>query len=346
MRDRIHITFLPLLFLLACHARTSNIDAPDAISELTSIEIGGMEQWILIRAKDRSNPVLLWLHGGPGAAQMSVHRAFNQELEEEFVVVQWDQRGAGKSNPRKFDEGTMTPDRFIEDVHEVTQYLKQRFDQEKIFLIGHSWGTQPGILTVQRYPENYHAYISVAQVVHPERSEEISYAWLKKQVNKHGSRRQKRNFKTLGPPCYDEHSRYVRFAKMKDLFGGGMDLGMVKLAWISFGASEYTPGDYVKWLRGANRGSGPMWDELRGFDLFREVPELKVPVWFISGSHDYNTPAALVEEYFEFLDAPFGKHFLLMEKTAHSPFMGDPERFNREIVRIKKSIPLQVQTDE
>jgi pimeloyl-ACP methyl ester carboxylesterase len=327
-----------LLLLTVCSARTPGINAPNAVKDLIAIEIGGMDQWVMIRGEDRSNPILLWLHGGPGAAQMPVHHAFTKELEREFVVVHWDQRGAGKSNHRGFSEATMTLDRFVEDVHEMTQYLKERFDQEKIFLLGHSWGTQPGILTVHRYPDDYHAYISVAQVVHPQRAEEISYKWLKSQVDEHGSRRQKRKFNELGPPLYDEHERYVTFAKMKDSFGGSMDVSMVQLAWISFGAKEYTIGDYVKWLRGANRGSGPMWEELRDFDLFRDVPSIEIPVWFIVGENDHNTPAELVEEFYQYVDAPEGKTLFVMEGVAHAPFMGDPERFNREVVRIKQAV--------
>jgi len=326
-----------LLMQTGCSARTPGINAPNAVTDLKAIEIGGMDQWVMIRGEERSNPVLLWLHGGPGAAQMPVHWAFNRELEKEFVVVHWDQRGAGKSNHSGFSEETMTLDRFIEDVHEMTQYLKQRFDREKIFLLGHSWGTQLGVLTVQRYPDDYHTFISVAQVVHPQRMEEISYDWLKHQVDEHGSRRQKRKFNELGTPPYDEHDRYVSFAKMKDSFGGSMDIGMGQLAWIAFGASEYTIRDYAKWLRGANRGSGPMWEETRDLDLFRLIPFLEVPVWFIVGSNDYNTPAVLVEEYYEFVQAPRGKELIIMENTAHTPFMGDPVRFNREVNRIKQA---------
>lgn len=324
--------------LTGCFARTPDIKAPNAITDLVAIEIGGMDQWVMIRGEDSSNPVLLWLHGGPGAAQMPVHHEFNRDLESEFVVVHWDQRGAGKSNHRGFDENSMSLNRFIEDTHELTAYLKSRFDQEKIFLLGHSWGTQLGILTVQRYPENYHGFISVAKVVHPQRAEEISYEWLSKQVEERGSSRQMRKFNELGPPLYDEHDRYVTFAKMKDAFGGSMDIGMGRLAWISFGANEYTIGDYVKWLRGANRGSGPMWDELRDFDLFRDFPSIEVPVWFIVGENDYNTPAKLVKEFYQFVDSPEGKTLFVFEGAAHAPFMGDPERFNREVIRIKQSV--------
>jgi len=332
------IAFAAALIFTGCKAQTDPIKGSGSVSELRVVEIGEIEQWILIRGEDSSNPVLLWLHGGPGAAQMPVHHAYNRYLEKEFVVVHWDQRGAGKSNHKGFDENSMSLNRFIEDTHELTAWLKDRFDQEKIFLLGHSWGTQLGILTVKRYPEDYHGFISVSQVVHPQRAEEISYEWLSKQMEERGSSRQISKFDELGPPLYDEHDRYVTFAKMKDTFGGSMDVGMGRLAWISFGAREYTIGDYVKWLRGANRGSGPMWEELRDFDLFRDVPSIDIPVWFIVGENDYNTPAKLVEEFYQFVDAPGGKTLFVLEGVAHAPFMGDPELFNREVIRIKQSV--------
>ena len=127
----------------------------DSVASLEKVQIGGTQQWILVRGEDVSNPILLWLHGGPGASQMPVARYFSADLEKYFVVVHWDQRGAGKSNPRDFDESTMTFQQFIDDGHELTLYLKQRFNKQKIYLLGHSWGTMPGIKLAQAYPEDY-----------------------------------------------------------------------------------------------------------------------------------------------------------------------------------------------
>ncbi len=111
---------------------------PGSIASLEKVTLGGMQQWILIRGQDSTNPVLLWLHGGPGAVQMPVARYFNGALEEDFIVVHWDQRGAGKSNLPGFDERTMTFQQFMNDGHELTQLLKQRFQHGKIYLVGHS----------------------------------------------------------------------------------------------------------------------------------------------------------------------------------------------------------------
>lgn len=112
-----------------------------------------------------------------------------------------------------------------------------------------------------------------------------------------------------------------------------MDTGFAPLALKALGAKEYTLSDYIKWFRGANRGSGPMWEESRDFNLFVDIPALEVPVWFIVGERDYNKPVVLVEEYYNFLKAP-EKHMIIMDDCAHTPFIGDPERFNHEILNI------------
>lgn len=155
-----------ILFGLTAPIKDANREIiPRSIASLEKIKLGGMDQWILIRGNDVSNPVLLWLHGGPGAAQMPIAHHFDKNLEKDFIVVHWDQRGAGKSNPKDFDEQTMTFEQFITDAHELTQYLKRRFNTEKIYLVGHSWGTQLGIKMVQLYPEDYFAYIGIGQAV-------------------------------------------------------------------------------------------------------------------------------------------------------------------------------------
>ena len=171
---------------------------PASIALLEAVELGGVKQWLLIRGKDVGNPILLWLHGGPGAAQMAVARHFNRELEEHFVVVHWDQRGAGKSNPRGFDESTMSFERFIADVHELTGHLKARCGQERIYLLGHSWGTQLGLRVVQARPEDYHAYIGVSQVTSVGASHEIAHRWLRGRLEEQGRRKDLERLAALG----------------------------------------------------------------------------------------------------------------------------------------------------
>lgn len=311
-------------------------DIPESVASLEKVELGGMEQWIQIRGEDDANPVLLWLHGGPGAAQMPVAYYFNGELESEFIVVHWDQRGAGKSNPPDFDERTMTFERFVEDTYELTVYLKERFQKEKIYLLGHSWGSQLGIKVAQKYPDDYYAFIGVSQVVDPVKGQEIAYTWLKEQINQRGNQKDLSQLEQLGLPHYTEHEDFVTFAGLIDKYGGNMDVSMGKLAWVALRSPEYKIRDYISWLQGANRGSGPMWETTQSFNVMEEVPQLLLPVYFITGENDRNTPLLPVEEYYSSLDAPEGKELIIFEKSAHTPFMAEPERFNYELIMIKR----------
>lgn len=337
-------TLIPLALLVAagCTAHTPEIrdargrSVPESVATLERIHLGGMDQWVLIRGRNTSNPVLLWLHGGPGSAQMAV-RALNRDLEDHFVVVHWDQRGAGKSNPRGFDESTMSVQQFLDDAHQLTQLLKDRFGQERIYLLGHSWGTEIGLLLAWDHPQDYHAYIGVSQVVDRARSQELAHAWLEGRIEEAGSARDRERLARLGQPPYRDHAAYIRFAGMVGSYGGNFDVGMGRLALAALRAPEYTVGDLRAWLRGANRGSGPMWDEpaYRSFDALDKVPRLGVPIYFFQGRNDYNTPLARTRHFADALEAPYGKELVVFEHSAHNPFFGEPEKFTRELVRVK-----------
>lgn len=316
------------------------LEQPGSIATLEKVELGGMEQWILIRGEDRAAPVLLWLHGGPGAAQMPLAHNLDRELEEEFVVVHWDQRGAGKSNPRGFDETTMTVQQYLDDAHELTRYLQERLDQERIYLLGHSWGSLLGARLVQEHPEDYQAYIGVGQLVY--NHQRAGYQWLQEAIEEKGSQSSRQALEELGEPPYLEHQDYVAYADLIDAYGGSFDLPMSRLMFIGLRAPEYGVWDYGRWMSGANRGSGPMWEEIgaRPLDLRQEVPALEVPVYFFAGARDYNTPLALVEEYYELLEAP-DKELVVFDGSAHTPFLGEPEEFYRQMRRVKEETRAQ-----
>ncbi len=315
--------------------RTTPIAAPNSVAVLEPVNLGDMEQWLLIRGEDRENPVLLWLHGGPGSAQMPITHAFNSNLEKDFIVVHWDQRGAGKSNPQDFDESTMSIEQYIQDAHELTLFLKEEYRRDKIYLLGHSWGTQFGILLAQAYPEDYYAYIGVSQVIDPLRNGDLSWPWLVAQVEASGRKRDQQRLQELGSPPFIEHDRYVSFAKMVEAFGGGTDIPFSRMVLSALAAPEYTLRNYAAWFNGANRGSGPMWDSTLDFNLMEDVPRLEVPAYFLMGVNDHNTDPRLVQEYLETLEAPH-KELILFENAAHTPFFSQPSAFHETLHRIRQ----------
>ena len=311
---------------------------PGSIADLEKIRLGGMDQWILTRGYDINNPVLLWLHGGPGSSQMPIAHACDKELEKEFIVVHWDQRGAGKSNPPDFDETTMTYEQFIADTHQLTGYLKNRFGKEKIYILGHSWGTQPGLEAAARYPEDYRAYIGLSQVVNNEMSHVIAHKWLAEQIRREENKKDLEKLEALGPPPFTDHGDFVTFIRLVDAYGGSFDRPFSRLMWIALRSPEYTFRDMLAWLNGANRGSGQMWDEAvySSFNAIEKYPELRVPVYFFQGRHDYNTPFEATGKYYQRLVDTAGKHLIVFEDSAHTPFLAEPEKFVRELIKVKE----------
>ena len=144
--------------------RTPAIKSENAVAELLALPINGVDQWLLIRGLDKKNPVLLFLHGGPGTAQIAIMRNYQKILERYFVVVQWDQRGAGLSGMEPVDAKTFTKEQFVADGLAITQYLRERFGLEKIFLAGHSWGSALGYILAVRHPEYFQAFAGIGQI--------------------------------------------------------------------------------------------------------------------------------------------------------------------------------------
>ena len=173
-------TILSLLFLVAMPLCAENYPEQLRIKIFEPISINGTKQWVLIRGNDESKPVLLYLHGGPGQSLIPFAYKATNKLVNDFIVVYWDQRGTGLSYDESIPDETMTIDQFIEDTRSVTEYLKRKFNKDKIYLLGHSWGTVLGTLVIQKYPDDYYAYIGVGQVVNSEEQEESGTEWLKR----------------------------------------------------------------------------------------------------------------------------------------------------------------------
>jgi pimeloyl-ACP methyl ester carboxylesterase len=309
-------------------------ELPGSIAALEKLELGGLDQWVLIRGTDRSNPVLLWLHGGPGGAQMPFAHHLDRELEQHFVVVHWDQRGAGKSNHGRFDEETMRVERYLEDACELIEYLRRRLDVERIVLLGHSWGTRLGIHLVDRYPEYFDAYVGVSQTVNHDRATVIAHEWLSRAIDPQQAPEDWQTLQEIDVPAR-RHVEFRRLNSLAEAHGGSLDLSVGELARIAIRAPEYTAWDYVRLLQGMNRGGGPMHEDgvMESFDFIEAIPALDVPVYFFAGANDYNTPLALVEEYYEILEAP-AKELVVFERSAHTPFFAEAARFTAEVIRV------------
>ena len=309
--------------------------APGSIATLERVNLGGVEQVMLIRGISVTNPVLLYLHGGPGTSELGMVRQHNIPiLEKHFTVVVWDQRGAGISYAAREPESGMTVEQFVADVHELTVLLCDRFHQTKIFLVGHSWGSALGVLTAQRYHDLYYAFVGVGQVVNMRAGERLSYAWTLAQAERAGDARSVARLKAIGAPPYTRNFRSQLMTQRRILgkYGGEVHGnprgGMFILLRGLIASSEYSWPDRINVFRGIFANLRLMWPKILDIDLQTQVPELKIPVYFLEGRHDQEAPAVLAERYLQVLKAP-RKELIWFEQSAHFVNTEEPDRFNR-----------------
>ncbi|MBN2379933.1 alpha/beta hydrolase [candidate division WOR-3 bacterium] len=320
---------------------------PQSIASLEEIELGGIKQWILIRGEDVSKPILLFLHGGPGCAEMPLVTRFNPDLEKLFVVVMWDQRGAGKSYSRKIPEESMTIEQYIDDTRELTQILKERFGRDKIYLAGHSWGSGLGMFTVDRYPEDYYAFVGIGQIVNLADNELTSWRYCYDEAISRDDKKAINQLEEIGPPedgvykgDFNKKGKFVMrglgterkwLTKYEGWWFGETGIGMIVKTLLT--TKEYTLGESIRYLKASNFSLSVMWPELLKVDLEKDIPEVKIPVYFCVGRHDYNTPGELSYPYYEMLAAP-EKDFFWFERSAHSPCFEEPLEFNQVMKKV------------
>ncbi len=312
--------------------RISRRRFPNGLATLERVEINGSRQWVLIRTEDVGNPVVLFVHGGPGTSELGLNRQNTRAIEKDFTVVNWDQRGAGKSFAAGTDRARMTRAQMVNDVIAIATHLAQRFHKQKILLVGHSWGSVIGVLAAAKRPELFHAYIGIGQMSRMAESEKLSYEWTLEQATKAGDSRTVAKLKEIGPPPYtgDWRAKFMTERRLLGKFGGeywGSRSGAFGIVLRTLLSREYTMADRVNFFRGIFASLDALFPELYATDLFAEAPELKLPVWFCLGRHDYEVPNPLSAKYFEALRAP-RKELVWFENSAHLPNTEEREKFN------------------
>ena len=318
-------------------AGTAPIAGERAIAALERVTLGGFEQTILVRGHERTKPVLLFVHGGPGFGQLPLAARYSDQLERHFVVVHWDQRGAGSSCAGT-DFAAVTREQIVADALELSEELARRFGGEKVFLLGHSWGSVVGALAVQQRPERFHAYVGLGQVVNGRRNEELSYGFVVAEAKRRGDAEALAELEAIHPPYPTVEQLGVQ-RRWLNAFGGSlyaMDRAREALPAALFGR-EYTLATRLRYLGCFQRSIARLWDGLDGFDALAQIPRLEVPVYLFTGRHDWNTPFPLIEEWAAGLEAPHVE-LVWFEGAGHVPPLEAPEEFQRLL--IEKLTPL------
>ncbi len=304
-----------------------------SLSEKIVVEINGTHQGMFIKSKDVGNPVLLYVHGG--MPDFFLSQEHPPGLDESFTTVWWEQRGSGLSYSDDAPPGALTVEQLISDTVAVTQYLRKRFGEQKIYLMGHSGGTFIGLQVAQRHPELYEAYIAVAQMTYQLESERLAYLYMVEQYRARSNTRMLRKLEAApvtlngGIP-----SRYVaiRDYAMHELGIGTMHEMRSILTGLlvpSFLFREYTLFEKVTLWRAKSRsGISVVWNEMVATDLRQSVTKVDTPLYFLHGKHDYTVSYALAKEYLDRIEAPV-KGFYSFESSAHSPLFEEPAAMNR-----------------
>ena len=306
-----------------------------SISTIEKVMLGGQEQYLIIRGADSTKPVMLFLHGGPGSPEFAFMNNTNRAIENDFVMVYWEQRGAGKSYSKDIPVESMNLSQFISDTRELSELLALRFKQDKIYIMGHSWGSFLGILTAYEHPELFHAYFGVGQVCYQYKGEQISFEWAKEQADKSNNEDAIEALSEIDfPDSLANSDIWMDFLMVErnyvTQFGGGVlhDInGMWPVIKMVLNAKEYTFSEKMKYMSASLFSIKHLWPDVINTNLFNDIDSMQVPVYIFQGIYDYQTPTSIAKDFFDQLKAP-QKEFFIFENSAHSPVMEEVDKFN------------------
>lgn len=317
--------------------------AKGSIAEKIYTKINGIDMGMIIKSKNISNPVLLIVHGGPGMPEYPLTEEYPTGLEDNFTVVWWEQRGAGLSYNSGISKEKMTTDQFISDTIQVSKYLCQRFGQDKIYLLGHSWGSFIAIQAAEKCPELYYAYIGVSQITNQMESEKMAVDYM---INYYKEKGDIKTVKELqGVSFKDKDYLPKKYNDIRDDLMHKAGIGTThKMKSVITGIfvpvmlnPEYTLVEKINIWRGkAFSNSCKLNDEKYKTDLSKTVTKLNIPIYFFSGIYDYTVNYSLAEAYLKKIDAP-EKGFYLFKESAHSPIFEEPKKFTKIMVEDVKN---------
>ncbi|MCY1014504.1 alpha/beta fold hydrolase [Pyxidicoccus sp. MSG2] len=321
-------------------ADARKIASRDGVEELLEIPVGETKQWISVRGRDRRNPILLMIHGGPASPELPTSWAFQGGWEDFFTVVQWDQRGSGKTynanDPARIGP-TLSLDRITEDAVEVVQYLRRRYGKEKVFVLGHSWGSLVGLGLAHRHPELLFAYVGMGQVISGQENERVSYALTLAAAEAAHDLVALQELRAIAP--YPEKDGSLPLEKIgierkwSNTFGGLVhgrdDIGhYLNLADLS---PDYSAADVAAIELGSQLSLPQLLPELARFD-YTQVTRFDCPLVIFAGRHDTTTPSQVTADWLTRVRAP-GKHLVWFENSAHMMMVEEPGRVLLHLVQ-------------
>jgi pimeloyl-ACP methyl ester carboxylesterase len=316
------------------NAKDYAITSPKGIDEETYVPIGGIEQWVVIRGEDRNNPVLLFLHGGPGDVTTPWSYPYFAAWEQHFTVAQWDQRGAGKTLAKSGPSigPTMTRERMAQDGIELTDYLCKHLGKRKIIVVGHSWGTVLGLRMVQQRPDLYLAYVGTGQVSDETANYAVAYEALLKKARDTGNQEALDQLKGIGPPPYTSGQSYQVQRKWSNRFEGA-DRFLPATIGLGLQAPKSSVRDLDDSLEGELFSGEHLVRTTKPATMKDFGLQFTVPMFFFEGTEDFTTPTELARKYLDALQAP-RKEFVSIPGGHFAVFINSDEFLKQLIVHV------------
>jgi len=311
---------------------------PGSIACLEKHRLNGYDQWVAIRGRSLDNPVLLWLHGGPGGAETGTLRKYNPQLDDLFTVASWDQLGAGKSFSPALTSKDLSMERLVCAGLELAEILCRRFKQPKIYLVGHSFGTAVGARMAQRRPDLFAAYVGCNQEVNGAEAELHAYAWTLAEARRRGNQKAVRELERIGEPVrgtYRTPDGTTTQRRYMSAFGGVARDPNFLMPWAISAtlAPEYTWKERFNYTKALAFSMGCIWDSFVTANLFHVIPSYNLPIYFVGGKYDHITPAEITTRYLEHITAP-RKGMVVLENAGHLAYAEDPKGFNAFLTQV------------
>jgi pimeloyl-ACP methyl ester carboxylesterase len=311
------ISFLLILLSMSLVCQSQKVENSNVVKIDTTeiVLIGGIKQFISIKGNNKENPILLFLHGGPGTSLVESSEKFTEKLKNEFVVINWDQRETGETLKLNSANENLTPELFKNDTYELIKYVLDKFKHEKLYLVSHSWGSVLGFDTAEKHSELLYAYISISPIIDQNEASKLTMEMLNNWA-----------IKTKNNDAITELNLVkVPFENQNDLFYSQKWLFIHN--GVEFAKKEDFKINYYKWLA----TWFPIWKKSTENNLFETLPKINCPVYFIEGNGDKLKSHYIVKEYCEFIQAPKKKLFW-MKKSGHTVFNSEPEKLQKIII--------------
>lgn len=306
-----------------------------AVNEQIFIPLGGEEQYVEITGASSELPVLLFIHGGPGWPQTPLLRYFNADLSKHMVLVAWEQSGCGKSWMKNPDAKNISLEQLVSDAHELTQVLKKKFNQDKIYIAGFSWGSVIGLKLVEKYPDDYKAYFGISQLVNINESVKVSRKWIRDQAKANNDQLSLRTLDSIDKrrACKTDMECFFKQHGVLKKYRGDIHTKEAEQE-IEKAMVHYADYKDYDWMGGFFNSVKYLEKDLFAYDL-SSINDVKIPMYFLAGRHDWNIPASVTENYYNNLKAP-KKEMIWFENSGHEPLEEEAAKFNQVMIeRVK-----------